>query len=300
MAAGGTSFVAPQFNGVIALINQATYSRQGQPNYKLYALASQEYGVPFLPNILPFVPSIVTCESNYLTIAKFADIFPACIFYDVNRTPAIDTTTCSAFNNANCVVDGNEMPCVTGSIDCFTATSGDAYGLYSISTSRFEPAWYQSFGYSDATGLGSFNISNLVRNWNNSFWFKAFDSTTAASASPDTISAEVATNASTTLTATVTAAGRGGVAPPMGTVSFFTPKPGYAASSLSCEANQQAHMNFLGSAGLAAGEGNASAVLRVTAAQFGGTGTHTVVACFSGDAANDAPSLDITSVTVSK
>jgi subtilase family serine protease len=299
MAAGGTSFVGPQFNGVIALINQATYSRQGQPNYRLYALASHEYGVPGLPNILPFVPSVVTCESNYLTIANFADIFAACVFYDVYRTPAITTNTCVAFDSANCVVDGNEMPCVTGSVDCFTATSGDAYGLYSISTSRFEPAWYQSAGYSDATGLGSFNITNLVKNWNNNLWFAAFDSTTAASANPNTISAEAEANA-TTLTATVTATGRGGVAPPMGTVSFYTPKAGYAASSFSCEKDQQARMDLLGAAALAPGEGNASAVLRVTAARFGGSGTHTVVACFSGDAANDAPSLDITSVTVSK
>ncbi|MFZ3263434.1 MAG: hypothetical protein WA172_05505 [Terriglobales bacterium] len=29
-------------------------------------------------------------------------------------------------------------------------------------TSSFEPAWYQSAGFSDAVGLGSFNITNLV------------------------------------------------------------------------------------------------------------------------------------------
>jgi subtilase family serine protease len=300
MAAGGTSFVAPQFNGVIALLNQATYSRQGQPNYKLYALASLEYGFPGLPNILPFVPSVVTCESNYLTIAKFADIFPACTFYDIDRTPAIGTNTCSAVNNSNCVVDGNEMPCVTGSIDCFTATSSDPFGLLSISTSRFEPAWYQSVGYSDATGLGSFNIANLVKNWNSVFLLTPFESTTSASANPDTISGESKSNASTTLTATVTASGRGSVAPPMGTVSFFTPKPGYAASLSSCQEKEQVHMNFLGTAALAPGEGNARAALSLSSAQFEGAGTHTVVACFSGDAANDAPSADITAVTVSK
>ena len=299
MAAGGTSFVAPQFNGVIALINQASNSRQGQPNYKLYAMASREYGVPGSPNAVSFAPSTITCESNYLSIAKFADIFPACVFYNINRTPAVTTDTCSAFNNSNCVVDGNEMPCVTGSIDCFTSTSTDPFGVLSISTKRFEPAWYQTSGYSDAVGLGSFNITNLVRNWNSSSWFTSFDSTTAASANPDTISAKSESNATTTLTATVTASGRGSVAPPMGTVTFFTPKPGYAASSVSCQANQLARMNLLGTAALAPGEGNASAVLSVASAQFGGAGTHAVVACFGGDAANDAPSSDITTVTVS-
>ena len=39
MAAGGTSFVAPQVAGLIALVNQKTNARQGQANYTLYALA---------------------------------------------------------------------------------------------------------------------------------------------------------------------------------------------------------------------------------------------------------------------
>ena len=44
MAAGGTSFVAPQVAGLIALVNQKTNARQGQANYTLYALATAEYG----------------------------------------------------------------------------------------------------------------------------------------------------------------------------------------------------------------------------------------------------------------
>lgn len=166
MAAGGTSFVAPQFNGVIALINQASRSRQGQADYRLYAMASEEYGSTSWQNNSPFVPSTLTCESNYLSISKYSHVFPQCVFYDIYRTPVINTTSCTGGDNSNCVVDGNVMPCVTGSTDCFTATSGDAYGLLSISTYTFEPAWYQHAGYSDAAGLGSFNISNLVRNWN--------------------------------------------------------------------------------------------------------------------------------------
>ncbi|MGD0509277.1 MAG: hypothetical protein ABSA27_15855, partial [Terriglobales bacterium] len=40
---GGTSFVAPQLNGLMALIVQKTGERQGVANYTLYGLAAQEY-----------------------------------------------------------------------------------------------------------------------------------------------------------------------------------------------------------------------------------------------------------------
>ena len=165
MAAGGTSFVAPQINGIIAVINQTWRSRQGQANYNLYALASHEYGTLTKPNTSTSMPSLLTCESNPVSISEFGSQFAGCIFYDIYRTPAITTATCAGTSNSNCVIDGNEMPCVTGSRDCFTSTSSDPFGLLSISTSSFEPAWFQAAGYSDAVGLGSLNINNLVRQW---------------------------------------------------------------------------------------------------------------------------------------
>jgi subtilase family serine protease len=297
MAAGGTSFVAPQFNGVIALINQATSSRQGQANYRLYAMADSEYGVPGLPNFLTFLPSAVTCESNLISISEFSRVFPACVFYDIHRTPAIATNTCGGLNNGNCVVDGNEMPCVTGSPNCFTATSGDAFGLLSNSTSTFEPAWYQSFGFSDAVGLGSFNITNLVRSWVEGFSLNSYASTTLLSVSSGTISAADAKNTAT-LTATVTATGRGSIAPPMGLVSFYASD---SSTALSCADTSKPQLHLLGSSPLIAGVGNATAVLSgVTAEQLGGSGAHQVIACFRGDAASDAPSAGSAGITVSK
>jgi len=57
----------------------------------------------------------------------------------------------------------------------------------------------------------------------------------------------------------------------------------------------------IGTAALVPANGNASAVLSgVTAEQLGGPGTHNVIACFSGDGANDAPSANFTTVTVEK
>lgn len=42
--AGGTSFAAPAFAGVMAIINQKVQSSQGLANYLLYKIAAQEYG----------------------------------------------------------------------------------------------------------------------------------------------------------------------------------------------------------------------------------------------------------------
>jgi subtilase family serine protease len=298
MAAGGTSFVAPQFNGVIALINQASLSRQGQANYRLYAMADFEYGIPGLPNFLTAVPSLLTCESNSVSISEFSGVFPACVFHNIYRTPAIGTATCGGFDNSNCIVDGNVMPCFTGSPDCFTATEGDAFGLLSISKSSFEPAWYQSPGYSDAAGLGSVNITNLVNNWTNRAWSASYASTTTISSISDASSTAGASNTTVTFTATVTSSGRGSLAPPMGTVSFYVSD---SSSAFSCADVQHSGSKLLGTSELVPATGNASAVLsRVTAEQLGGLGTHQVMACFSGDAADDAPSAGSTAVTVDK
>ncbi len=49
------------------------------------------------------------------------------------------------------------MPCVTGSPNCVTKTSGDAYGVLS--------GYSTNTAYDLATGLGSVDAANLVNNW---------------------------------------------------------------------------------------------------------------------------------------
>jgi len=166
MAAGGTSFVAPQLGGIMGLINQATSSRQGQANYSLYALASQEYGTTNTPNTSTTSPSLYTCEaSNVNAINTYGSVFPSCTFYNLNRTSQFGLTSCLGGNNSGCLVNNNDQPCLTGSPSCYTNTSGDAYGLLSNSAGSFEAAFPQSAGYSAAIGLGSVNVKNLVANW---------------------------------------------------------------------------------------------------------------------------------------
>jgi subtilase family serine protease len=61
----------------------------------------------------------------------------------------------------------NAMPCVTGSLNCVTTTTGDTYGVLSGYTT--------GTGYDLATGLGTVDAANLVNNWNKA----TFTSTTA-------------------------------------------------------------------------------------------------------------------------
>ena len=88
---GGTSASSPAFAAIMALIDQATGSRQGNPNYVLYKLAAQGGN---------------TCTST-------ANPASTCIFYDVP----------SGFTIA--------MPCVNGKPNCNVLSSGDTVGVLS-------------------------------------------------------------------------------------------------------------------------------------------------------------------------
>lgn len=102
LAAGGTSFAAPEFAGIMALINQKTGSPQGIPGFTLYKLAAQQ-------------PTA---------------------YHDV---PAGSTIA---------------MPCVAGTPNCLT---GNPFGILS--------GYSTATGYDLATGLGSVDVANLVKEW---------------------------------------------------------------------------------------------------------------------------------------
>jgi hypothetical protein len=297
---GGTSAVAPMLTGIIALINQANPSgtpgqptRQGQADYTFYALASAEYGAAAAENTSTTEPSAYTCEgSNINAISKHSSVFPDCTVYAINRTSQVGSSTCVDGVGTGCLVGNNGGACGPnpdngGAYEnCYRNESTDTYGILSLSKTTFESAFNQSGGYNAATGLGSVNIANLVKNWTTVT--PQFASTTSASVG----TASIFTTGTTSLSATVTATGRGGVAPPLGDVTFY---PGSSCTGTA-----------LGSAGLVPASScttscNASAsVASVTGAQIG-AGSQTVVACFSGDGANDAPSTSSpASVTVTQ
>jgi subtilase family serine protease len=135
-AGGGTSFAAPAFAGIQALINQITASRQGNPNYVLYRLAAAEYGSNNNPN----PGNLANCNS-----AMGSEVGGNCIFHDITR-------------------GNNDVVCTAGSPNCY-ALPGDAYGVLSTSSGSLGVAFPATPGWDFATGLGSINVTNLVTAW---------------------------------------------------------------------------------------------------------------------------------------
>jgi Pro-kumamolisin, activation domain/FG-GAP-like repeat len=134
---GGTSFSAPIWAGILALIQQNVtdhyipvqkYSTVGNPNYRLYQLASRQ-----------FLHSSA-CDSN----AGNA-IWPNCTFYDVT-------------------MGDNNAPCQQNSPNCYDP-DGSQYGVLSTSTSSYAPAYLATRSWDFATGIGTVNVANLVTVW---------------------------------------------------------------------------------------------------------------------------------------
>jgi len=271
LAGGGTSFVAPQINGMMALIAQKTGSRQGVANYTLYNLGTLEYGTPTTPDNT----SLANCSGS----GQAGTLVGAgCIFRDI----AGDTPNPW---QGGTLTSNIVQPCVYSSVsNCYRSLSTDTYGLSSVGSypATYSPAYPTSQGYDAATGLGSPNIANVVNNWNNAT--PSFASTTTIAANPTGILA----TASTTLTATVTATGRGetstGGPPAVGTVSFYL---GGAGGTL-------LGTGTLTQACTGTAPGNlvcppSTATLSVPGTSLA-TGANSIVAYFPGDGANDAPS----------
>ena len=260
LAAGGTSFVAPQIAGLMALVNQKTGSRQGVANYTLYSLAAAQYGTPGNPK-----PSnLVNCSGSGLGAA----VSSSCIFRDIaGDTPSLQGGT---------IISDNVQACKASDVsNCYS--NGQTFGLSTVGKNTSTLAYQTAVGYDLATGLGSANVYNLVMGWNASV---SFSSSTSLSANPPTITTAAGT---TTLTASVVATGRGGKVAPVGTVSFYVSSTGGKLLGTS---------NLSSSCSAASGSAScspATATLAVSASQLT-PGTNGIVAAFSGDGANDAPS----------
>jgi Pro-kumamolisin, activation domain/Bacterial Ig-like domain (group 3) len=116
VAIGGTSASTPAFAGIMALVNQATGSRQGNANYDLYKLAAQ---------------SGATCNSSN-------GAGTGCAFYDVTNgtieMPCVKgSPNCNVSNQADSV----------GVLSGYNSTSGYdlATGLGSVNAANLVSAW---------------------------------------------------------------------------------------------------------------------------------------------------------------
>src|SRR5215469_11292047 len=90
-AAGGTSFGAPAFAGIMALVNQQIQTPQGNANYVLYKLAGQQ--------------NAASCSSSTGPAAS-------CVFNDITSGTIA-------------------MPCLEGTANCSVQTPGHQYGVLS-------------------------------------------------------------------------------------------------------------------------------------------------------------------------
>jgi subtilase family serine protease len=129
---GGTSFTAPIFAGIQALVNQYTGSAQGLPNYVYYKIAAAEYGASGSSN----------CNSS-----NGNAIDASCIFYDV--TLGDDNAPCKADNGAF--------------YNCYDPSG--AFGVISTDNNSYQPAFTTTVGWDFPTGIGTVNVYNLVTNW---------------------------------------------------------------------------------------------------------------------------------------
>jgi subtilase family serine protease len=126
LGGGGTSYAAPAFAGLMALVDQKMAARQGNANYMLYTLARSQFGTAKLPN----QDQLDACNAE-----QGNQIASSCIFQDV-------------------VTGTNQVPCSYGSSDCNASDTLGVLNGYNAGT-----------GFDLATGLGSVNAANLVNGW---------------------------------------------------------------------------------------------------------------------------------------
>jgi hypothetical protein len=174
---GGTSFVAPAFAGIMALIDQKSGDRQGQANYILYPLAGEQY----VSYSSATQPSLANCAA-YLGPQALS----GCYFHDISATPNpegspstpfltgttsvpctgtaaspgtfTDSSTDPASNNENCYGYQITVTANGGSL----TTTPDYYGVLSTADNAVSAAFAATPGYDLATGLGSPNVYSLV------------------------------------------------------------------------------------------------------------------------------------------
>jgi len=133
-SSGGTSFTAPQFASIQALINQKAGGPQGNPAPTFYALYKAEFGLSSKPNSA----NLTACNA---TLGN--KVSSACIFHDVT-------------------MGNNDVPCLGP--NCFPQSATEL-GVLSKSNTALQVAYPATKGWDFTSGLGSVNVTNLVNMW---------------------------------------------------------------------------------------------------------------------------------------
>jgi subtilase family serine protease len=250
---GGTSFVAPAFAGIMALIDQKSGDRQGQANNVLYPLAAEQ----FVTYGSSSQPTLANCAA-YLGTATLS----GCYFHDISVTPNTaatpaflsgttsvpctgtatspgvftDTSTDPASQNENCYGYQITATEIGGSL----TTVVDYYGVLSTADNATSAAFAATPGYDLATGLGSPNVYSLV----NAPQWSGGALTTSVNLSLN--NAHISPVDNVTLMATVT--DKDGLPVLGGTVTFYSGNTVLGAVSQQCPANGVFSLKITGSA----------------------------------------------------
>jgi len=126
---GGTSVSSPAFAGVMALVNQAAATQ--------------------------FVPAPRQGNPNYVLY----DLAAQEQYSNCNSATVANGNSCKFYD---ITTGNNSEPCVGGSPNCSSSNTSN-YGV--LADANGDPAWSATTGYDLATGLGSVNVANFVRNW---------------------------------------------------------------------------------------------------------------------------------------
>jgi subtilase family serine protease len=143
-AGGGTSFAAPIWAGIQALIDQSAGESQGFTAPTLYSLAETEYENSAM---------LANCNSSAVESSE-------CIFYDVTHVATAGDSN-------------SDVPCGASSVGggvgpyCYRPLGENTIGIETISPTPppYDPAYPSSTGWDFATGIGAPNVSNLISNW---------------------------------------------------------------------------------------------------------------------------------------
>lgn len=211
---GGTSAAAPAFAGIMALVNQkqstaqVSAPRQGNANYVLYPLANKQ-----------------AAANPPLNCNSLTGPASGCTFNDITKGN-------SALANGS--TGTNSVPCIGGSLNCSSGTSG-VNGVLVTPASGTTLAWTTTPGYDLPTGLGSVNAQNLVNNWG-SITFSPSATTLAVNGGTASITG-IAHGTPVSVNSTVSA-GSGASGSPSGQVALVAtpnPTPGNLRGSLGIE-----------------------------------------------------------------
>ncbi|MGC1486130.1 MAG: protease pro-enzyme activation domain-containing protein, partial [Candidatus Acidiferrum sp.] len=203
---GGTSASAPAFAGIMALVNQSQATaqdpapRQGNANYVLYPLFKKQV------NANP----AINCNSSTTPSA-------ACTFYDVARG-----------NSAlvNSATGTNSVPCSGGSPSCSAKTPANGNGVLTTPATPPLEAYTTTTGYDLATGLGSVNVANLVKNWSTVTYLPSTTTLTAAVNGSSVTQVSGITHGTPINVSSTVSAGQGAMGTPLGQIALMaTPNP---------------------------------------------------------------------------